>query len=566
MNRTSKMILALCVILSFIAAFALVIVPRFIGEAVDVMIGVNNVDFTVVIQILMKALLAYLIYFGVSWLSNYILNEISLRFVFKLRNQLEYHLMRNPFSYLDSVAHGKLLNLFTLDGELLIDGIYQGLTQLLNGIFVVIIALYFMLEVSLLMSLLVILTVPVMILTSRAISKRSQQLFRTQQRLAASMNAHVKESLENHELIVNYNYAEVSMDKFEAIHKEYNQVGEKVQILGALVNPTVRVINNISYALLGLLGAYSALHYGLSVGSLMAFISYSILFSKPFNEFSAIISQLVAGKTSYERMQAALKVPFESDGINDVSLKGEHVQFEHVNFAYNKDYPIIKNLNLDIAPLSKVAIVGPTGAGKSTLINILMRFYDVDSGAIKIDGYDSAHLSKHSLRSVLSIVLQEPWLSSGSIRDNIKYGRVDASDEEMIAAAKQAGCYDYIMQLDQDFDTMVTSTSSTMSVGQRQMITIARAILVDAPIIILDEATSNIDILSEAKIQKAFEDVMAHKTSFFVAHHLSTVVDADMILVMKDGELIEQGHHTELMQARGFYYEMVHSNQLIDED
>ena len=563
MRKPSKLIILIATILSFIAAFALVVVPMYIGQAVDLMIGVNNVDLTQVKSILITCLWFYLVYFFLNWLIAYISNEYAIKFVYEIRNKLEFNLMRNPLAYLDTNSHGKLLNLFTIDGELLIDGIYQGLTQLLNGVFVILISLYFMLQLSIGMTILVILMVPIMYYTSKTLAKKSQRLFRKQQVLAGQLSSHVKEAMENHELILNANYANQSAKDFEVIHAEYNIVGEKVQILGALVNPTVRVINNLNYALLGLLGAYYAYNYGLSVGSLMAFISYSILFTKPFNEFSAIISQIVAAKASYERMQAALSVEVDLDPGKEVAIKESSIVFEAVNFEYVKDKPIIKDLNLTIQPLSKVAIVGPTGAGKSTLINILMRYYDINSGKILIDGHDTQTITKQSLRSVMSIVLQEPWLTKGSIADNIKYGNPKATYEEMVTASKQAGCYDFIMQLDKQFDTIIDSASTTMSTGQKQMITIARAIIVNSPIIILDEATSNIDVVSEYKIQKAFEELMSNKTSFFVAHHLSTVVDADLILVMKDGYLIEQGSHKELMANKGFYKQLYESSNVL---
>lgn len=548
--------LAFCILFSLISSYLLVLSPAHIGKAVDLMIGENNVDIEQIRIILIQTSLIFAAYFVLTWIVSWASHHVSVEIVKDLRQQLAYRLNRNSLSYLDTKPHGSLLNLFALDGEILIDGIFQLLSQLFSGIFVVVIALIFMLRMNVIMTFLVVLMVPLMYFSSRAIARRSIVLFRRQQKLAADLSSHVSEAMLNHELIMSSNYQNQSKEDFEAIHTEYNDVGEKAQILGALVNPTVRVINNLSYALIGLLGAFMVLNGNLSVGTLTSFVSISIIFSKPFNEFSAIISQVMAAQASYDRIKEALSIPLEIDEGKDQRLEGNIVEFDNVDFSYVQGKPIIKDLSLYIPPLSKVAIVGPTGAGKSTLINILMRFYDVDSGTIMIDGVNTQMLSKQSIREVMSIVLQDPWLFEGTIKENIKYGKEDASDEDVIEAAKQAGCHDYIMSLDEQYDTKITLGSTNISVGQKQMITIARAIIVDAPIIILDEATSNIDVLTEYKIQEVFSEIMANKTSFFVAHRLATVVDSDIILVMKDGKLVEQGNHKELMDKKGFYFEL----------
>ena len=555
-NQRILIKLVVALVLSLISSYFLVLSPRYIGNAVDLMIGKDNVELSSVIKILKKTGVLFVLYFLMTWLVSYIANNIAITFVKELRNELQKKINRASLSYLDTHPHGNILNLFSVDSELLTDGIFQFLSQLTSGIFVVIISFIFMWNVNPWMSLLVLAMVPIMYFTSRAIAKRSLNLYRQQQRLSGDLSAHISESMINHELILSNNFQESSFEEFEDIHREYNKVGEKAQILGALVNPTVRVGNNFTFALVGLMGGYMALNQGLSVGALTAFISYSVLFSKPFNEFSAIISQIMSAKASYERITKALELPLEIDNGDEIALLGEEIVFNNVDFSYIEGKKIIKDLSLNIPPLSKVAIVGPTGAGKSTLINILMRFYDVDSGSINIDGYNTKEVSKKSLRSIMSIVLQDPWLFEGTIRDNIKYGNPSASDEEMIEAAKQAGCYDYIMSLDNKFETIIDSGSNNMSTGQKQMVTIARAILVDSPIIILDEATSNVDILTEYKIQEVFRNIMSSRTSFFVAHRLSTVVDSNIILVMKDGKLVEQGSHEELMKQEGFYHEL----------
>lgn len=559
LTTKQKVLITISLITSIISSYLLILAPDYLGRAVDLMIGVNNVDFDKVKIVLLTTSLIYIIYFTLNWIINYIAHYISINTVKDLRSQLEYTLNRNPLSYLDTHPHGAMMNLFSIDAEILTDGINQLLSQLFSGIFTVLFALYFMLKVNVVMTIFTILMVPLMYLTSSYIAKKSLIHFKGQQKLAANINAHINEALSNHELISNYNYQDESLKRFESIHEPYNEVGLKTQILGALVNPTVRVINNFSYALLGLIGALYAINGNLSIGEITSFITFSIIFSKPFNEFSAIISQIVNAKASFERIQKSINEPIELDDQVEVELENSNIIFNNVDFGYKKDNLIIKDLNLNIAPLSKVAIVGPTGAGKSTIINILMRFYDVDSGEININNYNIEKISKESSRNLMSIVLQDPWLFEGSIRDNIKYGNTDASDEEMITAAKQAGCYDYIMSLDKQFDTKITLGSHNMSLGQKQMITIARAIIRDTPIIILDEATSNVDIVTESKIQKVFQNIMLNKTSFFIAHRLSTVIDSDIILVMKDGRLIESGKHLELMNNKGFYFELYNS-------
>lgn len=548
--------ITICIILSLIGAYTLVLSPKYLGFAVDQMIGKNKVNILLVTVNLSIALVLYIMYFACTWLIAYTSNRLSLSVAKELRSQLEYNLNRNPLSYLDTTPLGKLLNLFTLDSEMLIDGVYQLLSQFFIGVFVVIISFMFMFNLSVFMSLMVVLMVPVMYLSSRYFAKKSVRLYSEQQELSANLSAFTSESLSNHELISNFNYQEQALEDFEKIHNEYNIVGEQTQILGALVNPTVRVINSLSYALLGIIGAFSVLNGNLSVGMFTAFISYSMIFSKPFNEFSAIIAQVSAAKVSYERIKQALSIKIDNDEGESISLEANSIEFKNVDFSYVSDKPIIKDFSLNIPALSKVAIVGPTGAGKSTLINILMRFYDIDSGEIRIDNFNTKILSKHSIRQAMSIVLQDPWLFEGSIADNIKFGKADASYKEIVEASKQAGCHDYIMLLDDGYETIINAGSTNISLGQRQMITIARAIIVDAPIIILDEATSNIDVLSEYKIQTVFRNIMKSKTSFFVAHRLATVIDSDIILVMKDGKLVEQGTHIDLMNKKGFYYSL----------
>lgn len=550
------LLLSITIICSLLAAITLVLTPFYLGKAIDFMIGKDNVDMVGVVEMLKIALMLYGANFILTWLVSLFANQVSVGVVGSLREKLFAHINKLPVGYLDTHSHGDIQSRFAMDSELILDGMYQLITQLIGGIFVVVISAYFMFSINVMMTVIVIALVPLMYITSRLVAKHSLQLYKKQQAIAGEISGTVNEYFANNTLLLAYNHQEDAIAKFESLNAELNDVGERAQFISAITNPTTRVVNNISYLLIGLVGAFAVREWGLTVGLLTSFISYSMMFSKPFNEFSAVVAQVMAGRASLERINAILEEPLESNNDHEQKLDGKVVSFEDVQFSYVEGRPLIKNLSLDIKPLSKVAIVGPTGAGKSTLINLLMRFYDIDSGSIKIDGVDLQSVSKQSIRDTMGIVLQDPWLFEGTIRDNIKYGKVDASDEAMFEVSKQAGCHDYIMSLDKQYDTMIALESKNISLGQRQMITIARALLVDAPIIILDEATSSLDVVTEQHIQSVFVKIMEKRTSFFVAHRLSTVIDSDVILVMKDGQLIEQGNHEELMAQEGFYHKL----------
>lgn len=550
------LLLSITIVCSLLAAITLVLTPFYLGKAIDFMIGKDNVDMVGVVEMLKIALMLYGANFMLTWLVSLFANQVSVGIVGSLREKLFAHINKLPIGYLDTHSHGDIQSRFAMDSELILDGMYQLITQLIGGIFVVVISAYFMFSINVMMTVIVIALVPLMYITSRLVAKHSLQLYKKQQAIAGEISGTVNEYFANNTLLLAYNHQEDAIAKFEALNAALNDVGERAQFISAITNPTTRVVNNISYLLIGLVGAFAVREWGLTVGLLTSFISYSMMFSKPFNEFSAVVAQVMAGRASLERINAILAEPLESNNAHEQKLDGKVVSFEDVQFSYVEGKPLIKNLSLEIKPLSKVAIVGPTGAGKSTLINLLMRFYDIDSGSIKIDGVDLQSVSKRSIRDTMGIVLQDPWLFEGTIRDNIKYGKVDASDEAMFEVSKQAGCHDYIMSLDKQYDTMIALESKNISLGQRQMITIARALLVDAPIIILDEATSSLDVVTEQHIQSVFVKIMEKRTSFFVAHRLSTVIDSDVILVMKDGQLIEQGNHEELMAREGFYHKL----------
>lgn len=556
MNPKFKIRIVIISILALMASLTLVLSPYYLGFAIDGMIGIGNVDFQSVINYLSIAALMYVLNFILTWIVALVSNSFAVNLVYNLRNKLKLKLSKLPLSVLDREPIGNLQALFSNDGELVIDGLNQFINQALSGVFVILISLFFMLRINVFMTVVTVSLVPIMYLSAKFITQRSLKLHRLQQHLSAKLSGLSSEAINNSQLIMSYNYQDDIKQKFDVINQELRNVSEKAVFIAALPNPTTRVVNNIGYMLIGLTGAYAVFNFGLSVGFLTSFVSYSIMFSKPFNELSGIVSQISAAKAGYERIQSFLKMNDEADPKEKVQLQGKTISFEDVSFSYDGTHMIIKDLNLDVEEKSKVAIVGPTGAGKSTLINLLMKYYEVSSGSLKIDNVDTHLISKASSRNLMSIVLQDPWLFNGTIKDNIKYGRPEASDQSVMDAASKAGVHDYITSLDNGYDTIVEIGSKNISLGQRQMITIARALLVDSPIIILDEATSSLDVVTEQEIQKVFTTIMKEKTSFFIAHRLNTVIDSDVILVMKDGRLIEQGNHLSLMNQKGFYYQM----------
>lgn len=556
MNRNLKIRVFAISILALVSSLTLVLSPYYLGFAIDGMVGVDNVDLKAVVYFLSIAALMYILNFVLTWIVALVANSFAVNLVYDLRNKLKLKLSKLPLSILDKEPIGNLQALFSNDGELVIDGLNQFINQALSGIFVILISLFFMLRINVFMTVVTVSLVPIMYLSAKFITKRSLKLHRLQQQLSAKLSGLSNESINNSQLIMSYNYQDDINLKFDDINRQLRDVSEKAVFIAALPNPTTRVVNNIGYMLIGLTGAYAVFNYGLSVGFLTSFVSYSIMFSKPFNELSGIVSQISAAKAGYERIQSFLKLEDEFDPKTEMELEGKTISFDDVSFSYDGSHMIIKNLNLDVNEKSKVAIVGPTGAGKSTLINLLMKYYEVSSGSLKIDDVNTQLISKASSRNLMSIVLQDPWLFNGTIKDNIKYGNPNASDQSVMDAASKAGVHDYISSLDKGYDTIVEIGSKNISLGQRQMITIARALLVDSPIIILDEATSSLDVVTEQEIQKVFTTIMKEKTSFFIAHRLNTVIDSDIILVMKDGRLIEQGNHRSLMNQKGFYYQM----------
>ena len=546
-------------VFAIVGNFAMVLTPFYLGLAIDAMVSQGNVDLVLVKTYLSYAVILYIVSFVFVWISNNISFSIASDFVTSIRDKVQNKLATLPLSYLDVHPHGKLTNMLSNDSDLILDGLFQAISKILGGLVIIIVATIFMLRINTTMTFVVYLTLPFVYISSHIVSKVSGASFKSQQDLAGQLNGFVSESIYNHKLILNYNYQETILNRFKILNDQYNIAGQRAQFTASLTNPTTRVVNNLSYAIVGLVGAMTILNGNLTVGLFTSFISYSLMFAKPFNELSGNLAQVFAAKAGYENIQSLLNIKSEVDtGTQEIMTAG-HVSFEDVSFAYQENNPLIENLDLEVKPKQKIAIVGPTGAGKSTLINILMRYYEVDSGKVCLDGVDIRHLSRQSLHENISIVLQDPWLFEGTILENLKYGREDATMDAVIEAAKAADVHEFISSLDKGYETMIQKGARNISGGQKQLLTIARALLQGGPILILDEATSNIDSLTEKRIQSVFTTIMKQHTTFFIAHRLSTVIDSDLILVMKQGNIVEKGTHRELMDKKGFYYTLYQS-------
>ena len=545
-----KIYIVLALVSSLIASICLIATPYYLGRAIDFM----GVDLKLVVSTLLVGLALYGLNGIMMMVTHFTSQKAGIVYTEKLRNDLLARLEKVSIAYLDTTSHGYIISVFSTDSQLFQEGLVQLITQGFQGIFTVVIAAIFMFQIDVSLTLIVFISIPIMMLTSYFVNIRASKLFQVQQNLNAKLNDTVTQMLENEELIFTNAYEDYALDRFAQDNDALNKMAEKAQFMGALINPTTRLVNNISYMLIGLLGSFVIQRKGISIGVLTSFISYSVMFSKPLNELSSVFGDITLGRVAYQRILKLLAIPLQKDNDNELVMEGNTITMKDVYFSYNDSIPAIEGLNLNIQPLSKVAIVGPTGSGKSTIINLLLRFYDINSGELKIDGNDVSQISRTSIRQLMGVVLQEPWLFKGSILDNLKYGNPEASLEDIRFICAEVGCLDYIEDLDQGFNAIVGQVN--MSQGQKQMLTIVRALITQAPILLLDEATSNIDIVSEKLIQQTLTQIMKTHTSFFVAHRLQTVIDSDVILVMKEGRLVESGNHETLMAQKGFYEQL----------
>ncbi|NLK74247.1 MAG: ABC transporter ATP-binding protein [Clostridiales bacterium] len=548
-------------------AFALISVglslmaPILIGKAVDYIIGPGNVDFDKIAKVLIYLSFAIGGSALSQWLMTFCTNKITFETVKDLRTKAFEKLTRVPLKYIDSNSHGNIINTVVNDIDIISDGLLQGFAQLFTGIVTIAGTIIFMLNINVVIGFVVILLTPLSLFVASFISKRIYNKFSEQSRIRGELSGLIEEMVGNQKVVKALSYEDRAIDRFKEINDNLHRCGVMAQFYSSLTNPCTRFVNGIVYATVGVVGALYAIRGGISVGQLSSFLSYANQYTKPFNEISGVITELQSALASVRRVFALINEEQEiSDQglLDNVGINGD-VTISHVDFSYDKNIKLIEKLNLYVKPGEKVAIVGPTGSGKSTIINLLMRFYDVDKGDIKVSGINIKDMKRKTLRSMYGMVLQETWVFNGTVMENIAYGNEDATREEVIAAAKAAHAHSFIKRLPKGYDTVISEDGGNISQGQKQLLCIARVMLTKPPMLILDEATSNIDTRTEIRIQKAFARLMEGRTSFIVAHRLSTIKESDTILVMKEGKIIEQGNHEELLQKDGFYAHLYNS-------
>lgn len=554
------------VILSFVCAMITVAstlyAPILTGDAIDLIVGKGLVDFDGIKDIIYTFVMVTVVTVLSQWFMNIINNHITYSVVRDIRIEVFNHMEELPLSYIDSHKHGDIVSRIVSDIDQFADGLLMGFTQLFTGIVTILATLGFMIAVNVPIALVVIVLTPLSLFVASFIAKRTYHLFHRQSETRGDITSLVDEMIGQQKIVQAFGYEDDALDRFEEINDRLEKDSMSATFYSSIVNPCTRFVNNLVYAAVGIIGAVSVISTGFTVGQLTCFLSYANQYTKPFNEISNVITELqnamaCAGRV-FELLDETPQVPEKEHAHVLTDTKGA-IKIKDVNFSYVKDKTLITNLNLSVKPGMRVAIVGPTGCGKSTLINLLMRFYDVDTGSISVDGTDIRDMTRDSLRQNYGMVLQETWLKSGTIRENIAYGKPDATDEEIVQAAKLAHSDSFIRRLPQGYDTVIAEDGGNLSQGQKQLLCITRVMLLLPPMLILDEATSSIDTRTEIRIQKAFNRMMQGRTSFIVAHRLSTIREADVILVMKDGNIIEKGNHDQLMAQNGFYTNLYNS-------
>ena len=559
--RPYRLTLVAAVLCALVSVSLTLLIPVLVGRAIDRIIGKGQVDFADVALILGYIGAAIVGVTVCQWLMNYFVNRVSFRTVRDLRREVFRKLNTVPLSYIDTHGHGDLISRVINDVDAVGDGLTQLFLQLFAGVVTIVGTLVFMLLTDWRIALVVFFLTPLSLFVAGFIGKLTARRFREQQVLQGEISSYVEEYVGNQRIVKAFSYEQQAFEDFEVYNTTLLDVGFKAQYAGALANPTTRLVNAIVYAAVGIIGALAALSGTLTVGGLSCFLTYANQYTKPFNEVTGVLTQLQTGIAAagrvFEVLEAADETPDAADAASPAH-RGE-VTIEDVSFSYTPEKPLIRHFSLRVKSGTHVAIVGPTGCGKTTLINLLMRFYDVNSGRILVDGTDIREMKRDDLRARYGMVLQDSWLFNGTIMENLRYGNENASDEEIVRAAKAAYAHSFIRRMPQGYDTVISEGGGNLSQGQKQLLCIARAMLTNPEILILDEATSSIDTLTEIRVQKAFTKMMKGRTSFVVAHRLSTIRESDVILVMKDGNIIEQGSHRELLKQKGFYYELYHS-------
>ena len=536
-------------------------IPILCGDAIDKMLGKGNVDLAGVLRIAVSILVVAAVAAIAQWLLSVCNNRITFSVSRDLRNEALRKIQTLPLSYLDSHPSGDIVSRMVADVDTFADGLLMGFTQLFSGILTIFGTLLFMLRENVPITLVVVCITPLSLVVAGFLAKRSYGYFQSQSTVRGRQTALVNEMIEGQKVVQAFGHEAESLAAFDEVNGQLQDVSLKAIFFSSLTNPATRFVNNIVYAGVGLVGALYAVRGGITIGQLSVFLSYANQYTKPFNEISGVVTELqnalACAARVFELLDAENQVP-EAENAAVLQPDG-HVQLQDVSFRYLPDRPLIEGLSLDVQPGQRIAIVGPTGCGKTTLINLLMRFYDVNSGSIKVSGTDIRDVTRASLRGSYGMVLQDTWLRAGTVRENIAYGKPDATMDEVIAAAKAAHAHSFIRRLPEGYDTVIAEDGGNISQGQKQLLCIARVMLCLPPMLILDEATSSIDTRTEVRIQKAFARMMQGRTSFIVAHRLSTIREADVILVMKDGHIVEQGSHDQLLAQGGFYAKLYNS-------
>ena len=560
--RRYWLLVGLSVILAAVTVVLTLYIPILTGDAVDLILDKGNVDFGGVFSVLKKIGIAVLFTAVAQWVMTTCNKHITYQVVKDIREAAFHKLEKLPLKYLDSHAYGDIVSRVIADVDTFADGLLMGFTQLFTGVLTIGGTLVFMLITNVPIALVVVCITPVSFLVARFIATRTYSMFKLQSETRGEQTALIEEMIGNQKIVKTFSREEDVKEQFREINGRLENCSLKAIFFSSLTNPCTRFVNSLVYAGVGIFGAMVAIRGGISVGRLSCFLSYANQYTKPFNEISGVVTELqnalaCAGRI-FELIDEEPQIPDAEDALVLEQAEG-NVKLQDVCFGYVPEKQLIKNFNLEVKPGQRVAIVGPTGCGKTTVINLLMRFYDVDSGSIRVDGTDIRNMTRGSLRTNYGMVLQETWLRSGTIRENLCMGKPDATDEEMIAAAKAAHAHSFIKRLPKQYDTVITEDGGSLSQGQKQLLCIARVMLCLPPMLILDEATSSIDTRTELKIQNAFATMMQGRTSFIVAHRLSTIQEADIILVMKDGNIIEQGNHESLLAKGGFYANLYNS-------
>lgn len=566
LNRLKKYRFAIVVsiLLAAVTAAAALYVPKIVGEAIDLIVGKNDVDFGGIASLLVRLGIVVGATGILQWIMGVVNNRITFGVVRDLRNEAAEKLKTLPISFIDAHYHGDIVSRVIADADQFADGLLLGFSQLFTGVVTILLTLGFMLAINPLIALIVVVLTPVSLFIAAFIAKNTHKMFSLRSETRGEQTAMINELIGQTKVVRAFGHEQKATEEFDEVNERLRKCSLRATFFSSIVNPSTRFVNGLIYAAVSLAGALAVIASGgasLSVGGLTCLLSYATQYAKPFNEISGVVTEMQNALVCAERLFSLIEEPSEisDEGKETLTDVEGRVKAENVCFSYVKDKKLIENLNLSVEHGQRIAIVGPTGCGKSTIINLLMRFYDVCSGAIKVDGKDIRDITRDSLRAGYGMVLQETWLRSGTVRENIIMGKPDATDEEVVAAAKKSHAHGFITRLPNGYDTVLSEDGGRLSQGQKQLLCITRVMLALPPMLILDEATSSIDTRTEQQIQKAFAEMMKGRTSFIVAHRLSTIREADLILVMKDGRIIEQGTHDELLAKKGFYSELYES-------